>query len=335
MTRKKCSISRKSLEAVRVQAIKAWKRGARVCDLAETLGVHPNSVSRWVGRFHAVGARGLRSSKASGRPRTIDCREFFPQLKKVVSKDALCYGFDTPLWTTRRLQTVFWKELNTKLSRSTVHRLLTEAGLSFQKPEQRAFQQDPDNRREWLKETWPKLQKQAKKQRAVILFLDECSVSMNPTSGKTWARIGRTPSIKTTASRSSIGLISAISRSGKLYFTIPKGNIDSTEIIRFLEKILKQIPRKRLIIVLDNCKIHKSNKTTSFVDQNPRLELHFLPPYSPDFNPDELVWAHLKQQGLAGHQARTKDDLRGKTLGKMRSLQKRKSIVKAFAKKKI
>jgi len=321
------------MENVRVQAMQAWKRGARVCDIAEMFRVHPNSVSRWVGHYNTNGAKGLRGSKASGRPRSIDCKSFFPKLKKVVGKDADAYGFDTPLWTTTRLQSVFSSEFGVKLSRPTIHRFLTEAGLSFQKPEKRAFQQDPERRREWLEKTWPKLEKQAKNQRSVILFQDECSVALNPISGKTWARIGRTPSISATARRGSIGVISAISRAGKLYFSMPKGRVNSEEFIRFLKKILKQIPRKKVIIVLDNCTSHNSKKTTDFVALNPRLELHFLPPYSPDFNPDELVWAHLKGESLKAHQARTTDELRSKTLGKMRSLQKKKSMLRRMARK--
>jgi len=67
--------------------------------------------------------------------------------------------------------------------------------------------------------------------------------------------------------------------------------------------------------VLDNCTSHNSKKTIDFVALNHRLELHFLPPYSPDFNPDELVWAHLKGKSLKAHQARTTVELRSKTLG--------------------
>lgn len=332
--RKKCPINRKSLESVRVQAVQARKRGARVCDIANALGVHPNSVSRWVGQYNAGGARALRSTKSSGRPRKIDCRDLFPKIKRIVSRDATSFGFDTPLWTIPRLQKVLKSELDLKLSRATLHRRLTEIGLSFQKPEKRAFQQDPNRRKIWLKKEWPKLQKRATKQRAVILFLDECSVSLNPNSGKTWARIGRTPHIKTSSSKGSIGIISAIAKSGKLYFTIPSGRVNSHEFIKFLKKILKQISRKKIIIVLDNCSSHKSNKTFAFIEEHPRLQLHFLPPYSPDFNPDEHIWSQLKGK-LNGHQATNKTDLRAAALRKMRSIQKKKGMLKNIAKKKI
>ena len=162
-------------------------------------------------------------------------------------------------------------------------------GFNFQTPERRAFQKNPKRRKKWLEQEWPQLQKRAIAERAFILFQDECSVSLNPHTGKTWARMGRTPRIKTSSSKGSIGVISAISRSGKLHFSRTSGRVDSKEFIKFLEKILKQIPRKRILIALDNCSSHKSKLTLDCIELNSRLELRFLPPYSPNFNPDEKI----------------------------------------------
>ena len=86
-------------------------------------------------------------------------------------------------------------------------------------------------------------------------------------------------------------------------------------------------------MVVDNCKSHKSKKTTAFVDSNDRFELVYLPSYSPDFNPDELTWARLKRVELIDQSVKKKSELRRKTLGKMRSIQKKKSLIKSFVAK--
>ena len=164
----------------------------------------------------------------------------------------------------------------------------------------------------------------------MILFGDEASIALNPHAGKTWSKVGKTPIIRTTSTRGSIPVISAISPTGKLYFTLPKNNVSAEEFIKFLKQILKQIPRKKINFVVDNCAAHKAKKTLLFLEKNKRLELHFLPSYSPDFNPDELTWARLKGVELQAHQARTKRELRGKTLGKMRKIQKDKRGIKKF-----
>lgn len=333
MSKNKSTIPRKNLAAIRVRAIKAHKAGMRTCDIAKVIGVHPNSVSRWIGLYNQGGPSALRESKSSGRPKKIDCRVIAPKLFKILKKPATQFGFESPLWNCPRLIRVLANELHVKISKSTLWRTLKDIGLSYQKPDKRAMEQDSKLRREWVKKTFPALKKKAKKQRAVLLFEDEASLSLNPTVGKTWAKIARTPSIRITSKRGSISIISAISPTGKLLFTIPKGNINSDAFIKFLKQVLKEIPRKKIYMVVDNCSSHKSRKTLDFLRLNPRMEVIYLPPYSPDFNPDELTWATLKRVEMTAHQESTKHGLRKVALGKMRKMQKKKSMIKAFIKK--
>jgi transposase len=333
MSSNNASISRTNLGPIRVSAIRAHKSGMAVNDIAKMLGLHRGSVSRWITNYRRAGAKVLRSKKSSGRPKKIDCIEFIPKLKKVISRPATAFGFENSLWNCSRIQEVITQELGYKISTTTVWRSLKDIGLSYQKPERRALEQDPKLRKIWIDKTWPNLLRKAKKQRAVILFQDESAVSLSPVLGKTWARIAQTPISKVTAKRGTISVISAISPTGRLYFTIPKGNVASGEFIKFMKQILREIPRKKIFMVVDNCSSHKSKKTTDFVDSIDRLDLVYLPSYSPDFNPDELTWAHLKNVKLKQHGARNKADLRRKTLGKMRSIQKNKPLVKSFVKK--
>lgn len=334
MTKKNHPKKRRNLELARVRAVKAYGSGAKVVDIAHVLGIHPVSVSRWLRLYREGGAISLRSKIIPGRPRKYDCKKIFPGIRKLVKKDATDFGFDTPLWTSRRLQMAMSDHLKLKISGRTVRRVLAEIGLSYQKPEKRAYEQDKKSREIWINKTWPELKERARRERAVVLFGDECSVSLNPTNGKTWAPIGRTPVIRVSASRGSVPVISAITQAGRLYFSVQNGNINANSFIGFLRKLLAQIPRKRVYLVVDNCSAHRAKKTSEFVGRNPRLTLTFLPPYSPDFNPDELVWAHLKAHDLAGHGAKDKSELRGKTRSKMRRLQKKRSVLKNIVKSK-
>ena len=67
-----------------------------------------------------------------------------------------------------------------------------------------------------------------------------------------------------------------------------------------------------------------------FVKSQRRLNVFYLPRYSPDWNPDEKVWNHLKHQELKGHQARTKDELKGITRRKLLSMQKNKKTIRGI-----
>ena len=327
----KCPIKRNNLEAMRIRAIKARKSGMTVEGIAKMIGVHRGSVSRWLTKYNRDGAKGIRSKRSSGRPKKVDCGELAPKLTKILQRPATKYQFENSLWTLARVEKVLKTELGYKLSRSTIWRSLRDIGFSCQKPERRALEQDPIARRHWMTHEWPKIRQRAKKQRAVIFFEDESTVSLTPTVGRTWARIGLTPVIRVTGNRGSVNVISAVSLGGKLLFKVPKGNVNSDEFINFLKQILREVPRKRILMVLDRGPSHRSKKVASFVESTGRLELHFLPTYSPELNPDEYVWERLKKVELKAHGLKNRTELRSKTIGKMRGMQSKKALLKSFS----
>ncbi len=81
---------------------------------------------------------------------------------------------------------------------------------------------------------------------------------------------------------------------------------------------------------MDQAPPHTSKKTRAFIEQQPRLHVFYLPKYSPDWNPDEKVWNHLKHQELKSHQAKTKDELKHLTRRKLRSTAKRPHLVRGI-----
>lgn len=333
MTQNRTHHSRESLGILRVKAIRLRKAGTKIADIASLFDIRRETVSRWISAYRQGGAKNLKPKKSSGRPKKIDCSLLFPKLKKVVRRPATSFGFDSPLWTCKKIREVMKKELGLKMSHSTLWRSLRDAGLSCQKPERRAFEQDPIARKNWIDNVWPELKNRAKKQRAVILFEDESGISLNPTVGKTWSKIGKTPIVYTTGHRGSVNVISAITPSGRLYFTIPDRKINSDEFIKFLKKILREIPRKKIFMIVDKGSAHTSKKTTDFAGLFERLELIYLPSYSPEFNPDEYTWEYLKTVKMKNHTAQTKSELKRKTLGAMRSIQKKKKLVKSFCRR--
>ena len=101
-------------------------------------------------------------------------------------------------------------------------------------------------------------------------------------------------------------------------------------IFGFLKLLLAEHKRRHIVIVLDNAPSHTSNKTKVFIAKQKRLHVHYLPPYSPQFNPDEKVWAYLKHIEMAAHNAKTKDDLERVTRSSLSKIQKSKELVKGI-----
>ena len=141
----------------------------------------------------------------------------------------------------------------------------------------------------------------------MLYFQDESGVSLTPVLGKTWAKKGKTPKIKVTGNKGGFCVTSAISPAGRMVFRIEKEIIHAEQHIEFLKQIMRQHPFRKIIVIEDNAKPHIAGLVKDFVRENKnRIAVYYLPPYSPDLNPDEKVWKYLKHIKLKAHQARNK-----------------------------
>jgi len=148
--------------------------------------------------------------------------------------------------------------------------------------------------------------------------------------GKTWSPKGITPIISVTGKREKISAMSAISKTGHLVFKLHKKNIASDEIINFLDQLLKEHPRRHLVVVMDKARPHTSKKTCNFIEKQKRLHVFYFPPYSPDLNPDEKVWNYLKNHAMQAHRASSKEDLLKLTGEKLEAIASDKKLVKGI-----
>ena len=216
------------------------------------------------------------------------------------------------------------------LSKNTVWRRLRDAGLTYQKPEREYYEIDEASRKKWMRYEVPKIRRCVKKHRAILYFQDGSNVSLTAFLGKTWSPSGQTPKAKVTGKRAGVAATSAINGQGRLLFRIVDKRIASAEVIEFLDQMLKHHRRRHLVVVMDQAPPHTSKKTRTWVDGQSRLHTFYLPKYSPDWNPDEKVWNHLKHQELASHQAKTKDELKQLTLQKLQSMANRPKLLRGL-----
>ena len=321
------------LEEMRFRAIEWYQSGKSVSEIANLLGLHWGSVSRWLTRWRRQGRRALKGRKATGRPPKLDCKRYGKAILKLVKRPATDYGYEHPLWTCQRIAQVLRAELNLTVSIPTLWRQLKKLKLSSQKPERRALEQDPQARAQWLSTEWPRIQRLAKQQRALLFFEDESMVRLTPTVGRTWAPVGQTPVVRVTGKRASVLVMSALGLQGRLFFTLPSENVNATVFIEFLKALLAEYPSRKLFVIADQASAHTAKRVKDFVAGQPRLELFYLPAYSPDFNPDEGVWSHLKSQELKAHQATNKEELTKKTHEALKRMAKSPALIRSFFKR--
>lgn len=298
---------------IRVRAVQAVWRGWGIAEVAAAYDTDRSTVFRWVRRYEEQGETGLLRRPGSGRPRKLDDLDE-KDLRGLVLEPASNYGYETDFWTVGRLQAVIDQVYEIEVSKDTVWRRLRDAGLTYQKPERQYYEIDEATRQQWVRKEVPKIRRTVKKHRAILYFQDESHVSLTALLGKTWSPRGQTPKMKVTGNRGGVAAMSAISQRGRLLFRLHEKRIASTEVIAFLRQMLVHHRRRHLVVVMDQAPPHVSKMTKGYIAEQRRLRVFYLPAYSPDWNPDEKVWNHLKHQELKGHQARTKSEL--KTLAK-------------------
>ena len=155
-------------------------------------------------------------------------------------------------------------------------------------------------------------------------------MSLTAFLGKTWSPRGHTPRVKVTGQRGGIAALSAISRRGQLVFRLHDKRIASPEIIDFLGQMLRHHPHRHLVVVMDQAPPHVSQATRAYIATQRRLHVFHLPKYSPDWNPDEKVWNHLKHQELKAHQAKTKAALKTLADSKLTQMSMNDSLMRGI-----
>lgn len=314
---------------VRCRAVAAVSRGLPVGEVADAYCIDRTTLFRWVTRHRASGLDGLQRKCGSGRPRLLSALDE-TALLDIVLQPATDFGFETDLWTIGRLHRVVQEVYHTTISHDTIWRRVRDAGLTYQKPERQYFQLNEDARAEWMRNEAPAIRKSVKTLNALLYFQDEANVSLTAFLGKTWAPRGQTPRQKVTGKRGGVAAMSAINGRGRLLFKLLEKRINSDDVIAFLGQMLRHHRQRHLVVVMDQAPPHTSKKTMAYIASQSRLHVFHLPKYSPDWNPDEKVWNHLKHQELQSHQAKTKDELRVMTQNKLELMAKNPSLLRGI-----
>jgi len=312
------------------KAVQAIVDGSQsVANVAKVFGVGRSSVYRWIERQSESGS--LERLPVSGRPAILNIKTG-QRLMQMICQPASNFGYDSDFWTTRRIVQVAKKQLKIKISRMAVHRTLVKFEQSYRRPESRYYEANTEIQKAWRKNTVPAIKRAMTRYHAILYFEDESCIQLSPVVAKTWGPIGKKIVQKRTGNRGSVAAISAVSNSGRLLFNVYEGGkrFNSEDIIKFLGEMLKHHPRRHLVVVMDQAPCHKSKKVKAYVSAQKRLHVFYLPPRSPEYNPDEKIWNHLKHQELKAHNARNLKDLRKLTKKKLAGMARSKSKIRGI-----
>jgi transposase len=325
-------LDHKTLTELRKRAVASVQDEQSPEIVAKALGIDRRTIYGWLARYRNGGWHALDARKRGGRPPKLDGKAMEWIFRTITLKNPLQLKFTFALWTAKMIGEVIYRQFGVKLSKASVCRLLTQLGLTPQRPVWRAYQQKPEEVQKWLNEEYPRIKSLARRLKAQVFFGDEAGVRSDHHAGTTWAVKGKTPLVSTTGARFSLNIVSAVSAQGEFRFMTVKGRVGAPVFIDFIKRLLHGSERIVFLIV-DGHPAHKAKSVMKFIETEPvkkRFRLFFLPPYSPELNPDERVWNDLKNNAIGKQAINTPDQMRGSVICHLRFIQKSPSRVRSY-----
>lgn len=313
----------------RKMAIDSVRQGEKPTVVARVFKVPQRTLFYWLELYRHGGYDALREGKRSGRPRKVNASVLQWLYKAITLGDPQQYQFEFCLWTLGIVRTMLKRFQGIELSKSGVSRLLHHLGLSPQIPKYKSYKQNPQKLRRYLQATFPEVVREARRTGAVIYFVDEAAVRADAHRGTTWAPVGETPVVEDSGDRFGLRLISAVSPRGDLKFAAFEGRMTSQRFVAFLKK-LRADTGKPIIVIADNASYHKDGAVKRYLRPTPEgIRVEHLPTYSPELNPDEQVWNHLKGR-LGKLFIESKEQMKQATKRILLSIQRSVDLVLSF-----
>jgi transposase len=276
-----------TLEEMRILAVGRMAKGEHPAKVAASFGLH----SAWAYKIRAQardqGLSALRSSKGTGRPRKLTATQEKQVLRWIDGKNPVQYQLDAALWSRKIVGEMIQREFGVTLSLASVGALLARLRLTVPKPLQRAYQRDPEAIERWQRESYPAIARQAREERAEILFWDESGFRTDVAQGKTWEGEGETPVVPVPGQQQSISAASAVSSKGEFWYATYEGALDGELFISLLKKLMFR-RKKAVHLIVAELPAHRGAGVKDHVASTEgKLTLHFLPEYAPDLDPGE------------------------------------------------
>ena len=320
---------------LRKQIVRFRKKGISNKETAELTDTSVGHCSRVWQAYLKEGEKGISLGK---RGRKLgDKRVLTPDQEKeiqkiIIDKNPNQLKLSFMLWTREAIKQLISRTYDIEIPLRTISRYLKRWGFTVKRPTKRAYEQDPARVDKWMKEEYPTIKERAKKEGAEIYWGDETGLQNNANYVRGFSPKGQAPVLTLVAKKSRINMISAINNYGTVRFMIYDETMTCQRLIEFMEGLIKDA-RSKVFLILDNLRVHHGKIVAAWVEENKdNIELFFLPPYSPEYNPDEYLNHDLKMSVHSGLHPKNKSELESKTRIFMDKLCKTPRHVKAYFK---
>lgn len=318
-------------EMLRRRAVEAVLSGWTQVEAAGLFGVTDQAVYLWMCRYRQYGLLGLRARRR-GRPRAPRLKPWQAATIVRLITDRCPDQLKMPfyLWTREAVADLIHRKFGLRVSVWTVGRYLRGWGFTPQKPLRRAYERDPEAVRRWLQRRYPAIRAWSHREKATIFWGDETGMRSDHQAGRSWGRRGQTPVVPGTGKRFRCNMVSAITNRGRMAFMVFDRRFTSAVFVTFLRRLIRHA-RRKVFLIVDGHSVHSSSPVKRWVARRrSQIRLFFLPGYSPELNPDELLNHDVKANAVGRKRPRDQAELLRNVRRHLRSTQRKPDKVQNF-----
>jgi transposase len=285
--------------------------GCSIAQIADFLGCSADTVKRVRGLYRQGGLDALHPRDSPGRPsRASDA--FRVQLRQAVRTCPLTLGYGFATWSAARLAEHLAQQTGVRFSDDQMRRLLKEEGFSFQRPKHTLKGKRDEAAFERGRQELQELKKQALGPDAdfALVFQDEVEIHKLPALARVWAEVGSQPEVPSPGKNEKQVIYGGIDYlSGTISYTVAATK-SGVNFLAFLMALVVAYAGRKVRLVCDNGRFHTTKAVQAWLEANKdKVEIYWLPPYSPSLNLIERLWGHLKRTVLANVLFAQMDDL--------------------------
>lgn len=318
---------------IRKNIVRLLKTGKTGKEIAKLLDVSEGHVSGVKKAYKSNGIAAIKPKvrgRRKGTKRILTPEQEHEIQKILVDKTPDQLRFKECMWSRKNIAELIQQKYKITLPVSTLGVYLARWGFSVQRPTKRAYKQDAEKVKSWVESEFPGISARAKEENAEIFFGDETGLQNQSTYLRGYAPIGQTPVVRTEAKYIKINMLSAISNRGKLRFVLYKDNMNSDKLIDFMRRLVHD-SNKKVFLILDNLRVHHAKKVKAWLEKHKdKIEVFYLPPYAPEYNPDELLNSDLKRGISKRLSPRSESELEHNVRSHLKSVQLKADKIKGF-----
>ena len=280
----------------RIKAVLLYDKGWSWTEIAEALLITEGAVRKHVSEYQIIKKLRLENKGSAEKLSLAQEHELVKHLE------------DHTYLHVKEIVFYVWSRWEVVYTDSGMTKWLKRHGFSYKKPCLVPGKADAEKQKKWIEE-YRKLKASLPADEA-ICFTDGVHPTHNVQLAYGWIKKGVAKEIPSNTGRSRVNLAGAIDIQTHKIVLQEEKTLNAETTVRFFKRIESTYPSKSKIHVFcDNAGYYRAEEVSKYLE-NSKIELHFLPPYSPNLNPIERLWKWMKEKVVYNTYYKEFDDFR-------------------------